>query len=183
MTIGPASAHPVARLSRSLSSSPVQTFVAIPCAVMAVDYFRGSPRYRLSGFPLLLAGYGLYRLAGHHRRVRRAGPRGSASPPRVLVTDGPYRATRNPMYLGHLIFLAGLVLSTRSPLAVLLALRQTRRFALRVRDDEERLERIFGDEYRAYRARVPRWTPLLAPRRWISPPSADLPVREVAPGP
>lgn len=127
--------------------------------MIAIDLLRRRPRYYPSGVPLLLAGYGLYRVAGHHRHVRHAGPRGSASPPRVLVTDGPYHLTRNPMYVGHLIFLAGLVISTRSPLAVLLALRQTRRFALRVRDDEERLERIFGDEYRTYRARVPRWLP------------------------
>lgn len=159
MTIGVDRAEPWARLARSLESSPVQTFVALPCAVIAVDILRGRLRYRATGLPLLVAGYGLYRAAGRLRELRHAGPRGSADPPRRLVTDGPYRVSRNPMYLGHLIFLAGLVTSTRSPIALLLAIRQARRFARRVRDDEERLERIFGDDYRAYRARVPRWIP------------------------
>jgi len=76
-----------------------------------------------------------------------------------LVTDGPYGRTRNPMYLGHLLFVVGLAAATCSPLAVLLGARQLARFRERVRVDEGRLERIFGDEYRAYRQRVPRWLP------------------------
>ncbi|HSV21703.1 MAG TPA: methyltransferase [Xanthobacteraceae bacterium] len=35
-----------------------------------------------------------------------------AMPQRIIAT-GPYRYTRNPMYLGHIIFMAGLVLTFR----------------------------------------------------------------------
>ena len=107
--------------------------------------------------PLLAAGYALYRGAGEYRARQAAGPPGFERPPDRLLTDGPYAFTRNPMYLGHLVFMTGLVLATRSRLAVLLALRQYVRFSERVAIDERRLERIFGDEYREYVARVPRW--------------------------
>lgn len=143
---------------RYFSSSPRQTFVLFPLAVFAFDVLvrrrvRVDPRWA----PLLALGYGLYRTAGEHRERSAAGPRGFERPPVKLLTDGPYAYTRNPMYLGHLIFCTALFGTTRSPIALLLALRQARRFAERVRADEVRLERIFGDEYRAYVARVPRW--------------------------
>ena len=32
-------------------------------------------------------------------------------PPQRIISQGPYRFTRNPMYLGHLIFMAGLALT------------------------------------------------------------------------
>lgn len=139
-------------------NSPRQTFVAFPIAILLFDLLRSKPRVHRSGIPFLVAGYALYRLAGYHRQeVRHAGPRGSAEPPLTLVTDGPYAVSRNPMYLGHLVFMLGLVIGTRSPVAVALALRQARRFTERVRVDEKRLDQIFGAEYRRYRERVPRW--------------------------
>lgn len=145
-------------ISRFVSSSPRQTFVLSPAAVILFEllihhHLRVRPRW----LPLLLAGYGLYRYAGHYRDRKGAGSRGFANAPRRLITDGPYALTRNPMYLGHLIFMTGLVAVTRSPLALVLAARAVLRFTARVRVDEERLDRVFGDEYRAYRARVPRW--------------------------
>lgn len=145
-------------MRRYASSSPNQTFVLFPLAVLAFDALvRRRIRVDARWVPLLAAGYALYRTAGEYREQKRAGSRGFERPPQKLVTDGPYAYSRNPMYLGHLLFCAGLVAATRSPLALLLALRQQRRFSERVAIDEERLERLFGDEYRVYRTRVPRW--------------------------
>ncbi len=79
--------------------------------------------------------------------------------PDRLVTSGPYALSRNPMYLGHMIFTLGLAMVFRSPLAAGLVIERARRFRERVRFDEERLERIFGEEYREYRSRVNRWVP------------------------
>lgn len=79
--------------------------------------------------------------------------------PDLLVTSGPYALCRNPMYLGHLIFTVGLALTLHSPMAAALTVERARRFWRRVRIDEERLEHIFGDQYRAYRHRVKRWIP------------------------
>lgn len=91
--------------------------------------------------------------------MSRAGPPGFARLPDKLLSDGPYALTRNPMYLGHLGFLAGLALVTRSPVALGAFLWQRRRLAARVALDEARLAERFGDEYRRYARSVPRWLP------------------------
>src|SRR5438477_98531 len=80
-------------------------------------------------------------------------------PPERLVTGGPYRYCRNPMYLGHLIFLAGLAFALDSWLAAAVLVFHAAWFDRRVRDDEARLSALFGDPYRAYLARVKRWIP------------------------
>ena len=80
-------------------------------------------------------------------------------PPERMVTQGPYRFTRNPMYLGHLIFMSGLTLTFRSWLALVIFVGRTYWFHQRVLHDEVRLEKIFGAKYAAYRAKVKRWIP------------------------
>lgn len=132
-----------------------------PALTLAGDLLLGRVRVDPRWLPVMAAGYLLYRLCGEYRVGRGAGSWGFAEPPKRLVTDGPYAYTRNPMYLGHLLFLAGLVGATWSPIALACALWQYRRLAARVRVDEERLERIFGDEYREYVTSVPRWLPRL----------------------
>lgn len=137
-------------------ASPHQTFVLFPLAAFAWELARGRLRVRPLWLAVMAAGYGLYRGTGQYR-THGAGGKGMSSTPTGLVTGGPYALTRNPMYLGHLICLAGLVGATRSPLAVGLFFRQLLRFRERVAVDEARLEGLFGDDYRAYRDRVPRW--------------------------
>jgi protein-S-isoprenylcysteine O-methyltransferase Ste14 len=66
---------------------------------------------------------------------------------------------RNPMYLGHLIFMAGLVITFRSWFALILLVARAMWFQRRVLHDEARLERQFGVEYSAYRGQVKRWLP------------------------
>ena len=79
-------------------------------------------------------------------------------PTTALVTQGPYRFTRNPMYVGWVFIYLGADLFARAlwPLVLLPAvifLMGRRVIAL----EEAYLERRFKDEYRAYRARVRRW--------------------------
>lgn len=147
-------------VEKTVAKSPVQTFVLIPLLTVLGEALVGR-RVRLRGEWLLLclAGYGLYRGAGRYRLAQGAGSEGFTRPPDKLVTSGPYAVTRNPMYLGHLLFLAGVALATGSPVAVAGFVYQWRRMSKRVRIDEERIERIFGDEYRQYTGRVPRWVP------------------------
>jgi protein-S-isoprenylcysteine O-methyltransferase Ste14 len=63
------------------------------------------------------------------------------------------------MYLGHLIFLAGLALSLRSWLGALVALGTAAWLQFRVRRDERRLAQRFGKPYMQYCSRVKRWIP------------------------
>ena len=78
-------------------------------------------------------------------------------PPERLVTSGVYAITRNPMYLGHQLSLAGVTAATRSPLAAAVFVAHIPWFNRRAAEDEKRLEALFGEEFRAYRDRVPRW--------------------------
>jgi steroid 5-alpha reductase family enzyme len=62
----------------------------------------------------MLWGYLQYRLCGQYRGKRSGGGPGPEVPPERLVSSGIYAYTRNPMYLGHIIFLIGLTLTLRS---------------------------------------------------------------------
>jgi hypothetical protein len=87
-------------------------------------------------------------------------------PPKTLVARGPYRWTRNPMYVAVTSVLIGECMMTRSPSLWRHALAVFVGFNLFVRLYEEpTLREKFGDEYGAYCARVPRWIvkmPLIA---------------------
>jgi len=79
-------------------------------------------------------------------------------PTTTIVETGPYRFTRNPIYLGMVLGLIGLAIVFDS-LWLLLTLVP---FALVIRHgvitrEEAYLERKFGDVYRLYCARVRRW--------------------------
>ena len=63
------------------------------------------------------------------------------------------------MYLGHLIFMLGLALSTGSGLAWAILMANIPWFQQRVVFDEERLREKFGWEYEEYCRRVKRWLP------------------------
>jgi len=79
-------------------------------------------------------------------------------PTTTIVETGPYRFTRNPIYLGMFVGLAGLavafdslwLLATLAPFALVI------RYGVVARE-EAYLERKFDDVYRHYRARVRRW--------------------------
>lgn len=76
----------------------------------------------------------------------------------ALVTSGPYRVSRNPMYVGFTCFYLGAACWVNS-LWPLLALPVVLVVIQRgvIAREEAYLERRFGDEYRAYRAAVRRW--------------------------
>ena len=73
------------------------------------------------------------------------------------MTAGPHALSRNPVYLGHLIFMLGLALSTGSKLAWAILLVNLPWFQGRVLYDEQRLREKFGAGYEAYCRRVRRW--------------------------
>lgn len=144
-----------------VSSTPNRTFGLYPLCVVASELIwqRGALLVVPWGVPLLAWGYLQYRLVGQYRlRLGRGGP-GLALPPERLVSDGPYRYVRNPMYLGHLIFLFGLAVTFWSVLALVLFAVHVVWFDRRVRGDEAKLAARFGAPYSDYKARVKRWIP------------------------
>ena len=75
-----------------------------------------------------------------------------------LVTDGVFRVSRNPMYLGLLLLLIGWAvwLGSVSPLVVppLFVFAIT---VVQIIPEERALNRNFGEEYVSYRRSVARW--------------------------
>lgn len=90
---------------------------------------------------------------------RRAGTgMAPTKPTTALVTSGPYRVTRNPMYLGMAFLYIGLALALGIvwALAVLPAVLLIVDRLVIVREERD-LEARFGEQYREYRKRVRRW--------------------------
>lgn len=151
----------VGRAVAALRSTSTRNFVVVPLVVLAEQAVRRRP-VRVGWAVPAACGYLQYRLCGRYRTSRGGGGPGLSNPPVSLVTSGPYALTRNPMYLGHLVFLASLSMGTGSPLALAYTAWAVPWFDRRAADDEQRLDTMFGDDYQRYRRRVPRWLP--APR-------------------
>lgn len=130
---------PAVILQRGIPASPPLGAVAIGSALVVL------------GIILLMTCIAGFARQGH-------GTLAPYDPPDALVAAGPYRYTRNPMYVGVLAILAGLALARWSaPLAIYTAGVATA-FVLFVRVYEEpRLERQFGERYVDYKSVVPRW--------------------------
>ena len=79
-------------------------------------------------------------------------------PSTALVTTGPYKITRNPIYIGFTLVYFGLTIVLTS-VWVLLLLIPTLIILQRgvVEPEEAYLERQFGESYRRYKLQVPRW--------------------------
>ncbi|MDE0044609.1 MAG: isoprenylcysteine carboxylmethyltransferase family protein [bacterium] len=86
------------------------------------------------------------------------------APPRRLVVRGPYRYVRNPMITGVLFMLAGesIILGSWPVAGWMLGffLLNSLYFVL---VEEPGLERRLGEDYRHYKANVPRWIPRMTP--------------------
>ena len=89
--------------------------------------------------------------------------------PRHLVVSGPYAWVRNPMAVAGLMQGAAVALWLRSPLVLVYVVAGGVLWHWFVRPFEEsHLAASFGDDYRAYRARVPLWLPRRADAREAS---------------
>jgi protein-S-isoprenylcysteine O-methyltransferase Ste14 len=104
----------------------------------------------LAGILLNLHGAGLFQSAGTTIQP--------FAPSQVLVMQGAYRISRNPMYLGFALVLLGvaILLGTLAPfitIPIFILLIQ-QRF---IRAEERMLAERFGAVYTAYRQRVRRW--------------------------
>jgi protein-S-isoprenylcysteine O-methyltransferase Ste14 len=112
---------------------------------------------RALGWPLVVGGAALN--AWFLRTIREADvPIRTDRPVPRLTTEGPFRYTRNPSYLALAIIYAGIAALRNSLWAVLLLPLVVYVIRREVIGREERyLERAFGEEYLAYKARVRRW--------------------------
>jgi hypothetical protein len=145
---------------RFISRTPVRTFILYPIITLLWEIlWRGKLNFQPLFLPLMLWGYLQYRLCGLYRIKHGGGGPGLETPPERLVSTGPYAYTRNPMYLGHIIFLTGLALTLQSLLAAAITIGVAIWFHARVVGDEKKLAERLGKPYIDYMNSVQRWLP------------------------
>ena len=146
---------------RFVSRTPVRTFILYPLITLVWEYLfnPGNLHFHPLFLPLLLWGYLQYRLCGLYRIKHGGGGPGLETPPERLVSSGPYAYTRNPMYLGHLIFLTGVTLTLQSWLGAIITVGVAVWFHYRVLGDEKKLTVKLGQPYIDYMESVKRWIP------------------------
>ena len=97
-------------------------------------------------------------LAGSWALRRQGADVDPVEPVRVLVTDGVFKLTRNPIYLGMWIALGGIAVAFATDwLLILVAPAPVIVNFAAVRPEEAYLERKYGRLYRSYTRRVPRY--------------------------
>lgn len=139
--------------------TPTRTFVLTPIFAVLLHTVLGNLQFRALYLPIMLWGYLQFRLCGRYRSQRGGGGPGLGRPAERLVVSGPYAWTRNPMYLGHVIFLVGLSLALASWYVATVTVLTAIWFHHRVTTDEKSLTAQFGQSYSDYLHSVKRWFP------------------------
>jgi protein-S-isoprenylcysteine O-methyltransferase Ste14 len=112
---------------------------------------------RKAGFGLITAGMGI--MAWGAGTFQKAGTNISTHQPALtLVEEGPYRYTRNPIYIGMTAAYSGITLLLNN-LWGLLLLPPLLTFVERnvIEREEAHLRARFGDAYDEFTERIPRW--------------------------
>jgi protein-S-isoprenylcysteine O-methyltransferase Ste14 len=139
-------------------------FVALPGVVafavpLTIGLSGSSPvRHVPAAAVLLTAGAVLLLWCVREFYVAGRGTLAPWAPPERLVTSGPYRYSRNPMYVAVLVILLAWWLLWDRAVLLVYAIAVLCAFHARVILAEEPwAARRFGAQWQAYRARVPRW--------------------------
>jgi len=113
----------------------------------------------LQAFGILCAGVGVWLVGwGYAKLLRYRTALLSSSPTTHLVTSGPYRYTRNPVYLGYTLAMMGIGLFTGNLwMAIVAALTAIVTHAWIIRSEEKHLLARFGFEFECYCRRTRAW--------------------------
>src|SRR5262245_22535075 len=158
------------RMRRTRLLRALLAFLALPGLVafvvpISVAWPFELREFRTFGLVPLAAGIGLLLWCVRNFYVAGEGTLAPWDPPRHLVVVGPYRVSRNPMYLAVDLILIGWAIGFRSRWLLLYALVMMVAFHLRVVLHEEPfLARTHRQEWPRYMERVPGW---LFPNRRI----------------
>jgi protein-S-isoprenylcysteine O-methyltransferase Ste14 len=141
---------PILVVAAILGGFALRRFVALPLPIPL-------PAARIAGALLIAMGTALA-LAGMGALVR-----GGTTPfphhrSTVLVVEGAYRISRNPIYLSMAVLLAGVAVAARSGWHLVMLVLLVGVFdRAQIPREERYLESRFGDSYRRYARRVRRW--------------------------
>jgi len=118
--------------------------------------------WQLASLPFFAVGVAIYAWCVWDFATFGRGTPAPIDAPKQLVVRGLYRVTRNPMYVGVLTTIFGWAVRYHSGTIVLYAVAVGLCFqSFIVFYEEPHLQRVFGDTYTQYRARVGRWLPRL----------------------
>lgn len=125
-------------------------------ALLGIGEFRGTAAsvaaWLLLAMGFLLRAWATFHFYAHRMRVI------SLEPQAALITSGPYRFSRNPLYLGGNVFIFfGAALLFGSPAALVITALHLPLMDRFVRREEAQLERKFGADWLRYKAQVRRW--------------------------
>jgi protein-S-isoprenylcysteine O-methyltransferase Ste14 len=151
--------------SAGVKFPPPLAFAGTLIAGLAIDHFMwwhfGIPLTRylrnllgwtaaVAGFAIMMTAFGLFKKAGTDPKPWKT--------PSAFVTDGVYRWTRNPMYLGMVLIYAGIAILANSVVTLLLLVPLFIWVTREVIEREEAYLTVkFGEPYRAYKAETRRW--------------------------
>jgi protein-S-isoprenylcysteine O-methyltransferase Ste14 len=139
------------RLVLILLAAMVALHLLLPgAALLVLPYNLAGAVVAAAGFAITLSGARMFSRVGTNIRT--------FNEPGVLVTDGLFRWSRNPMYLGFVLLLLGtaMLLGTATPfLAVALFAVVADRWYIRF--EERAMKAKFGADYAAYMHRTRRW--------------------------
>jgi len=115
---------------------------------------------RYAGLVPLLGGLLFYLASAWNFVAEGRGTPAPIDPPKLLVTSGPYRFVRNPMYVGGVLILSGEALLFASvALLLYLCLVWLVFHLFIILYEEPHLRKVFGTEYEKYCRDVRRWVP------------------------
>lgn len=144
---------------KGLDLPPNYFYLSILLAIALKFIF---PRGNFMGFPYILIGIpfilvGLLLIAWTYKLFMKNKTPENFSRSKAVVKEGPYEVSRNPMYIGAVLFLIGISLllgnyiTFISPLILLIILN---RFVLL---EEKKIQRELGKEYLKYKEKTRRW--------------------------
>lgn len=122
---------------------PIIQFITFPNSLVGIFPF-------FAGLFISKAGFDLFKRKGTNLNAFLE--------PNILITDGLFKISRNPMYLGFVISLLGffIILGTLSPFIVVIGF-----FVIvdrwYIRLEEIAMLKVFGDDYRKYKVNTRRW--------------------------
>lgn len=116
-----------------------------------------SPPSTYSGFLIIGSGLVLV-LWSRSLFLRNSTTLQPSEEPTSLVTSGPFRISRNPIYLGMAAILLGVTVLQGTLVTLVFPVLFVVLIGLFIIPGEERnLEKVFGESYREYKKRVRRW--------------------------
>jgi len=147
-------------MKKIISRPPTYFYISIVLIIILRFIF---PNFNLIRFPhnllgILLMIFGFYLIGKSYFLFKKHKTPEDLSESKALVIEDIYKYSRNPMYVGSIIFLIGLSILIQNVLSfiilIMFFLIMDKMF---IPFEEEKMEKTFGKKYLEYKKKVRRW--------------------------